>query len=71
MVMMLTAVDLGIGSAHASARDQELARELLGVPEDRFLAGLIALGYPADRALTPIRTPDRRDFDDVVHRGRW
>ena len=71
MAMMLTAVDLGIGSAHASARDQELARELLGFPEDRFLAGLIALGYPAGRPLSPIRTPDRRDFDDVVHRGRW
>jgi len=34
-------------------------------------AYLLALGYPADRPLRPIERPDRRDFDDVVHRGRW
>ena len=39
--------DLGIGSAHAAVSDQELARRLLGVPEDRFCAWLIALGVPA------------------------
>lgn len=71
MAMMIAAADLGVGSGHASARDQDLARELLGLPQDRICSGLIALGYPADRPLSPIRTPDRRDFDEVVHRGRW
>jgi nitroreductase len=71
MSVMLAAADLGIGSAHASVGDQELARHLLGVPGDRFCAWLIALGVPADRPLTPIRRPMRRPFDDVVHRGRW
>lgn len=71
MSMMLAAADLGIGSGHASVRDQTLARELLGLPDDRVLAWLIALGYPADRPLTPIAEPDRRPFDDVVHRGGW
>jgi nitroreductase len=51
--------------------DQELARRLLGVPEDRFCALLITLGVPADRPLTPIQRPDRRPFNDVVHRGHW
>jgi nitroreductase len=51
--------------------DQELARRLLGFPEDRFCAYLIAFGYPADRPLRPIRNPNRRPFDEVVHRGRW
>jgi nitroreductase len=32
---------------------------------------MIALGYPADRPLTPIIKPDRRPFDEVVHRNRW
>jgi transposase len=36
MSIMLAAADLGIGSAHAGVHDQELARRLLGVPEDRF-----------------------------------
>jgi nitroreductase len=71
MSMMLAAADLGIGSAHAGVQDQELARRLLGVPEDRFCALLIALGVPADRPLAPIQRPDRRPFGDVVHRGHW
>ena len=71
MSVMLAAADLGIGSAHAGAHDQELARRLLGVPEDRFCALLITLGFPADRPLTPVERPARRPFDDVVHRGHW
>jgi nitroreductase len=71
MSIMLVAADLGIGSAHAGVHDQELARRLLGFPEDRFCAVLITLGVPADRPLTPIERPDRRPFIDVVHRGRW
>jgi nitroreductase len=71
MSVMLAAADLGIGSAHAGVHDQELARRVLGFPEDRFCALLISLGVPADRPLTPIRRPNRRPFDDVVHRGRW
>lgn len=71
MSMMLAAADLGIGSGHAAVRDQELARRLLGFPDDRQLAWLIAFGYPADRPLRPIAQPDRRPSDDVVHRGRW
>ena len=62
---------LGIGSGHASVADQELARQLLGFPAERFLAYLIALGYPADRPLAPLARPDRRPFQDVVHWGRW
>jgi nitroreductase len=71
MNIMLAATDLGVGSGHAAVSDQELARELLGLPEDRLCAYLIALGYPADRPLVPIRRPNRRPFDDVVHREHW
>jgi nitroreductase len=71
MSIMLAAADLGIGSGHAAVTDQQLARNLLGFPEDRFCAWLIALGYPGDRPLVPIERPKRRPFEDVVHRGRW
>jgi nitroreductase len=71
MSIMLAAADLGIGSAHAGVHDQELARRLLGFPEDRFCALLVSLGYPADRPLAPIERPDRRPLADVVHRGHW
>jgi nitroreductase len=71
MSMMLAAADLGIGSGHAALNDQALARQLLGIPEDRFCVGLVAFGYPADRPLSPIARPKRRPLDDVVHRERW
>lgn len=71
MSMMLAAADLGIGTGHASVHDQDLAREILGVPAERFCAFLIALGYPADRELRPLRRPDRRPLAEVVHQGRW
>lgn len=69
--MMLAAADLGIGSGHSSIGDQDAARSILGFPEGHTAAYMIGLGYPADRPLRPITTPDRRPFDEVVHRDRW
>lgn len=71
MAMMIAATDLGIGTGHSSVGDQEKARAILGVPDDHLVAFTLGLGYPADRPLTPIRKPNRRPFDEVVHRGRW
>jgi len=69
--MTIVAADAGIGSAHALIDDQELLREILGSPPTHRGAYLLALGHPADRPLRPVEHPDRRPFDDVVHRGRW
>jgi nitroreductase len=71
MSIMLAAADLGIGSGHSSVGEQDLAGQLLGLPADKSCAFMISLGYPADRPLAPIRQPDRRPFDEVVHRGHW
>jgi nitroreductase len=71
MAMMIAATDLGIGTGHSSVGDQEKARAILGVPDDYLVAFMLGVGYPADRALKPIRKPDRRPFGEVVHRGRW
>jgi len=71
MSIMLAAAGLGIGSGHASVTDQDLARQVLGFPEDRSCPFLITLGYPAGRPLAPIRQPARRPFAEVVHRGHW
>lgn len=69
--MMFAAADLGIGSGHSAVGDHDLARRILGLPEDRICAHLVPLGYPAERPLVPLSRPDRRPFDEVVHRGRW
>jgi nitroreductase len=71
MAIAVTAADLGLGTGHAAAEDQELARDVLGFPDDRFLAYMLSVGYPADRPLRVTERPDRRPFDEVVHIGRW
>lgn len=71
MSILLAAADQDIGSCHAAVEDQAMAREVLGLPADRECMWLIALGYPADRPLAPVRRPTRRPFDEVVHRERW
>jgi nitroreductase len=69
--MTLAAADLGIGTGHSSVGDQDRAREILGVPGDHDVAFLLGLGYPADRPLRPITTPNRRPIGEVIHHGRW
>jgi nitroreductase len=71
MSIMLAATDLGIGSAHSSAHDQEVAREVLEIPEGYRCWWMIGLGYPGDRPLKPIKKPDRRALDDLVHYETW
>jgi nitroreductase len=74
MLMLLTAVDEGVGAwwfgvFHGA---QALLGDL-GVPPGRRLVGAVALGWPAadDRPSGSARTRPRRPFDQVVHRGRW
>lgn len=71
MSIMLAAADRGVGSCHSAVMDQDVARAVLGLPAGRRCEWLVSLGYPADRPLAPIDRPDRRPFDDVVHRGGW
>lgn len=69
--LTMAATALGVGSGVVYVHDKELAADLLGLPDDRFAALLVTLGYPADRPLKPIRKPNRRPFEDVVRREKW
>ena len=69
--IMLAAADLGIGTGHSSVDDQAKARAILGVPETHVVSFLLGVGYPSNRPLRPIATPDRRPFAEVVHHGHW
>jgi nitroreductase len=71
MLMQVVAADLGIGSSHSAVGDHDLAREILGHPDDRICTAILSFGYPVDRPLQPLRRFNRRPFDEVVHRGRW
>jgi nitroreductase len=69
--IQLAAADLGIGCGHSSVGEQDLAREILALPDDIEASLILDLGYPADKPLAPLKRHDRRPFDDVVHRGTW
>ena len=69
--MTVAAADLGVGTGHAAAADQDQARMILGFPQGHFLAYMLSVGYPSDKPLAVIERLNRRPFDEVVHRGRW
>jgi len=71
--MMLAAWELGIGSVPATVYDQDLARRLLGHPDDQTCEFLLSFGYPADPTdLTrPPSAGGRRDLDEIVRAERW
>jgi nitroreductase len=74
MLMLLTAVDEGVGAWYFGVfHGAEALLRDLGVPTDRWLVGAVALGHPAadDRPSGSARTRGRRPLDEVVHRGRW
>ena len=71
--MMLAAWELGIGSVPATVYDRDLARRLLGYPEDRHCEYLLSFGYPADLAqlTAPPISGRRRPLESIVHQERW
>ena len=72
MAMMIAAADLGIGSGHSSVGDQEAMRRILGMPGGPHRRRHDRPRLPGRRrARPPIAKPDRRPFDEVVHRGTW
>jgi len=71
--MMLTAWELGIGSAPATVYDQVLARRLLGHPADWHCEFILSFGHPADPAVltAPNRAGGRRPLAELLHEERW
>jgi nitroreductase len=69
--MTVAAADMGVGTGHAAVADQDQARSVLGLPDGRFLAYVLSVGYPSEKPLAVIERLNRRPFDEVVHRGRW
>ena len=72
MIILLDAVDAGLGALFFGIPDQARFRETFGVPDGYNAIGTIALGYakPNDRP-SPSLARGRRPASSVVHRGRW
>lgn len=71
--MMLAAWELGIGSVLATVYRHDLARDLLGYPEDHHCEFLLSFGYPANPAdmSRPLKKGGRRPLAELVHEERW
>jgi nitroreductase len=71
--MVLTAWELGIGSAPATVFEDALTSRLLKLPADQHCEFLLSFGYPADPAVmtAPNRRGGRKPLDRVVHTEHW
>jgi nitroreductase len=71
--MMLAAWELGVGSVPATVYERDLARRLLGFPEDHACEYLLSFGYPAnaDNFTRSPRMGGRRALDEIVREERW
>lgn len=73
MVMLLAAVDAGLGACFlGNFRGEDELRLTLGVPEDRRYVGAVLLGEPdgLDPPSSSIAR-GRRSATEVFHRGGW
>lgn len=71
--IIVAAWALGVGSCPVTVYDHELAREIMGYPEDRECTYLITLGYPAhpEDLERPPRAGGRKPLAEVLHREGW
>jgi nitroreductase len=73
--ILLAAAALGLGAAvgwvNQDARADAMA--LLGVPQDRMLRSVVAIGHAAPEASAPRSRPGtaRLPMDELVHHERW
>lgn len=73
LLMLLTAVDEGLGSCFFGVPKprQAAVLEAFGVPPDRSPVGVVSVGYAAPDRRSPSLRRGRRGVADVAHRGRF
>jgi nitroreductase len=74
LLMLLTAVDQGLGACFFGIPPQRIAafRTAFGVPDGVRPVGCVSVGYPGDDdRRSPSLRRGRRPVEEVVHRGAW
>lgn len=72
--LLLLAHSAGLGALLFGAFDHEPAvREELGIPSDRRIVGVVAIGHPADAEGPSGRSASRRRrrLEEITHHQRW
>lgn len=72
MLVLLGAVDEGLGALFfgVPAGRHTLVKEAIGIPEERRVVGVIALGYELKRVRNPSLRRGRRPVEEVLRVGR-
>lgn len=65
--MLLKAEDLGLSTCWTAWFEQDAVRPILDIPEDKYVCGMITLGYGAE---SPERRP-RKELEDIVRYEKW
>ena len=73
LLMLLTATDEGLGSLFfgVPAPLHPAVHDALGIPDDRTIIGVVALGYAVPGPRSPSLRRHRRTADEVAHWGRF
>lgn len=71
MLILLAAVDEGLGGAFVGTHHPDQLQALLGIPADYLPIGVAMIGHPAPDVPSPSLKRGRRKLDDVLHRERW
>jgi nitroreductase len=71
LLMLLTAVDEGLGAVFFGVWRADAVRAAFGVPPEFVPIGALAIGYRAPDELSSSLKRGRRGVDETMHRGKW
>lgn len=76
--LVLEAWEQGLGTVWVGAFKEDKVRKVLGIPEKIRVVAIIPIGYPADKEglrikfiKASVKSVDRKELKDFVHRGKW
>jgi nitroreductase len=71
MLLLLAAVDEGLGSAFIGVPDPKDLQELLGIPPDYLPIGVVMIGHAAPDVKSGSLKRGHRSLDAIWHQERW
>jgi nitroreductase len=71
MLVLLAAVNEGLGSAFVGVMEPKRLQELLDIPDDYLPIGVTMIGHPAPDKKSGSLKRGRRSIEQVLHRERW